>query len=412
MSTLHVRNYFAGVLMAILLAGIILVLPGRAGALDATELIEYFIEELSPYGRWENQQPYGRVWAPAKQDNDWRPYSQGHWVNSESYGWVWRPDEEWGEIPYHYGRWANSNNRWFWVPDDTWGPAWVDWREDDEYIGWSPMPPEANWSWHDEWRPSHSTPVYARDSYSFVPRRHFTAPGVRSYFVPRSQVSSILQRSRNITLYRTVNQTVINDGPRYDLIERLSNLKQPRIHYEPRSIRGRSLPVPFSRHEKQRIKRQREDNRALEHARAIEKKEDMRARLRESEAEKYQKNHYNSGAKRERQDIERQGARGQPPESRKPAGRRFKSEEHARAETVKPAKRKRAPEAKSHQKQDSPARKAPEPEKKRKSGKKELKAPKAQHDEVSRKRESAGDEDDKAKKQPGKAKHSRRGEKK
>jgi hypothetical protein len=37
---------------------------------------------------------------------------------------------------------------WIWIPDYEWAPAWVEWRYDDAYIGWAPLPPYAVFSIH------------------------------------------------------------------------------------------------------------------------------------------------------------------------------------------------------------------------------------------------------------------------
>ena len=50
---------------------------------------------------------------------------------------------QWGDIPFHYGRWVMVPGRgWLWAPDYEWGPAWVFWRhaEADGAIGWAPLP--------------------------------------------------------------------------------------------------------------------------------------------------------------------------------------------------------------------------------------------------------------------------------
>ena len=30
---------------------------------------------------------------------------------------------------------------WFWVPGRRWAPAWVSWRQSDDYLAWAPLPP-------------------------------------------------------------------------------------------------------------------------------------------------------------------------------------------------------------------------------------------------------------------------------
>ncbi len=35
---------------------------------------------------------------------------------------------------------------WLWYPDYEWAPAWVEWRYDNNYIGWAPLHPYAVFS--------------------------------------------------------------------------------------------------------------------------------------------------------------------------------------------------------------------------------------------------------------------------
>jgi hypothetical protein len=73
-------------------------------------------EDLNGYGNWVNDGNYGQVWVPRSTPADWAPYRTGHWSYVKPWGWTWIDDQPWGFAPYHYGRWANSNNRWVWVP--------------------------------------------------------------------------------------------------------------------------------------------------------------------------------------------------------------------------------------------------------------------------------------------------------
>lgn len=229
-------------LTLVVVLGIVTARPEQAYALDAQRLINYFVNELTPYGRWSDVQPYGRVWEPTQQNN-WQPYTQGHWRNSEEYGWVWIPQEQWGDITHHYGRWGLRNSKWFWVPDDTWGPAWVDWRQNDQYVGWAPLQPDSNWNYRDEWRPSSTWHEHASNAYTFVPQRYFAADNMRSYILPRSRTSTFLGNTRNITVYRNVQQRIINEGPPREVIERAYGGRIERAHYAPRVIHDKELVI-------------------------------------------------------------------------------------------------------------------------------------------------------------------------
>lgn len=73
-------------------------------------------EDLNANGTWANDPEYGQVWSPRSVPSGWEPYRTGHWQNVRPWGWTWVDDQPWGFAPYHYGRWANRNNRWVWVP--------------------------------------------------------------------------------------------------------------------------------------------------------------------------------------------------------------------------------------------------------------------------------------------------------
>jgi FecR protein len=75
-------------------------------------------EDMQAYGAWSNDPDYGQVWSPNSVPANWQPYSTGSWAYSQPYGWTWVDEQPWGFAPYHYGRWANRNNRWLWVPPE------------------------------------------------------------------------------------------------------------------------------------------------------------------------------------------------------------------------------------------------------------------------------------------------------
>jgi hypothetical protein len=108
----------------------------------------YFQGQLAPYGNWVQLAGYGWCWQPtvASQNVSWRPYfDAGHWAYTDQ-GWFWASEYPWGDVVFHYGRWARQPGYgWIWVPDYTWGPSWVAWRhgEAEGFIGWAPLPPSA-----------------------------------------------------------------------------------------------------------------------------------------------------------------------------------------------------------------------------------------------------------------------------
>ena len=138
-------------LLALALSFFTTLTPQRAQAQEEEQpsvSFSYFFQALEPLGRWVVVDDYGSAWQPyvAIGDPEWRPYTIVHWSYTDA-GWTWLSDEEFGWATYHYGRWIKLDTLgWAWVPGYDWAPSWVSWRSstDDEYMGWAPLPPEAD----------------------------------------------------------------------------------------------------------------------------------------------------------------------------------------------------------------------------------------------------------------------------
>lgn len=180
-----------------------------------------FYEPLGTYGRWEVVGTYGRCWIPGRVGVGWRPYSNGYWQRTDA-GWYWVSDEPWGWATYHYGRWDfHAEFGWIWVPHTQWAPAWVCWREGGGYVGWAPLRPsvtigvsigEVDYE-----------PTFASRAFVFVEHRRMLEP-VRPKTVIVNN-TTIINKTVNITKVNVVNKTVINEGPRPEVIERESGRK-------------------------------------------------------------------------------------------------------------------------------------------------------------------------------------------
>ena len=106
----------------------------------------YFYSELVPYGSWIEIDRGVVVWRPTIIRTDWMPYTMGRWIWTYD-GWYWDSYEPFGYITFHYGRWFYDDYYgWLWYPDYEWAPAWVEWRYDNDFIGWAPLNPYAIFS--------------------------------------------------------------------------------------------------------------------------------------------------------------------------------------------------------------------------------------------------------------------------
>lgn len=134
---------------------------------EAAPTIDVFFQALAPYGLWQQDRRFGKVWAPF--DVNYRPYHDGTWQLT-SYGFTWISSEPFAWATCHYGRWFFKEGRWLWQPNTTWAPAWVSWRETSSGMyGWAPLPPEA-------------TMYVAEERWHFVPAQQLFRPDlVKAY---------------------------------------------------------------------------------------------------------------------------------------------------------------------------------------------------------------------------------------
>ncbi len=182
-----------------------------------------FYGSLASHGEWI-EMSYGSVWRPHYTGHNWKPYSRGRWIWTD-YGWYWNSYEPFGWATYHYGRWVYDDYYgWIWAPDDVWGPAWVEWRYDDDYIGWSPLPPSATFSinvgitFGYQW----AAPVHY---WNFVPCRNFSSSYVVNYVQSPEDTRRIYGQTRSGGSVRSVDRRIVNDGVSPERIERYTNEK-------------------------------------------------------------------------------------------------------------------------------------------------------------------------------------------
>ena len=194
-----------------------------------------FYRKLDPYGDWMETRDYGYVFQPrqAAQSREWRPYTNGRWVYTDA-GWTWISDEKFGWATYHYGRWIRLRSvGWVWMPGEQWAPAWVSWRKGNDYVGWAPLPPEAQFdrrigirNWADNYYD------IGPDQYAFVPTNEFGRQLTPSEIVPRKQNVAIINQTINVTNITYNNSLIVDRGPSYDELRARSHQPIERLRLE------------------------------------------------------------------------------------------------------------------------------------------------------------------------------------
>lgn len=186
-----------------------------------------FYSSLSPYGEWVDVN-FGYAWRPYHVGREWRPYILGRWIWTD-FGWYWASTEPFGWATYHYGRWQyDEYYGWVWIPDDVWGPAWVEWRYDDDYVGWSPLPTYAVFSvrFGISFTKNWNAPYH---HWNFVPCRNFTSNSVVDYVQSVEHTRRLFGRTRHVLDIRTEGDRIVNRGLDVRHIERRGNLRVNKV---------------------------------------------------------------------------------------------------------------------------------------------------------------------------------------
>ena len=178
---------------------------------NAQERFGFFYTSLAPYGSWIVLDNGVDVWRPNIMRSHWSPYRYGQWLWTND-GWYWDSYEPFGWITYHYGRWYYDDYYgWIWVPDDQWAPAWVEWRYDDNYIGWAPLPPYANFSigLGIHFSVNFFTPY---SHWHFVRYSNFCNPHISNYYISHKYVNNFFSKTKYRTNYGFQDGRVVNRG--------------------------------------------------------------------------------------------------------------------------------------------------------------------------------------------------------
>lgn len=189
--------------------------------------VNYFYNDLSPYGEWVSLEGFGWCWQPRAVivNRAWRPYCDGgHWLYTDA-GWYWQSDYSWGWAPFHYGRWQmHERCGWVWIPDTAWAPAWVIWRSSGDSCGWAPVPPHATFDVRFGWRYNGISVGLnfdfglRPDHFTFIAMHDFNHRDLSHYRMPRTEVTRIYNRTTVINNYTVNNNRIVNRGVPVDRV--------------------------------------------------------------------------------------------------------------------------------------------------------------------------------------------------
>ena len=228
-----------------------------AAVVPATPTLDYFREQLTPYGQWVEVPGAGLCWQPVVAPG-WRPYYDGgHWVHTDQ-GWYWQSDYPWGDMAFHYGRWSyNPGYGWIWAPGFEFAPAWVVWRHTDEYCGWAPLPfgtvlVGGDWTFRGARVAVDFDFGLSAGFFSFVACDHFWEHDFRRFIVPRERLVLVFRQSSVINRYRVENGRFVNEGIR---VERMAQLS----HRDLRDIKRESARDVRAQEQRRNVEERRTD---------------------------------------------------------------------------------------------------------------------------------------------------------
>ncbi|RPI13863.1 MAG: hypothetical protein EHM58_17660 [Ignavibacteriae bacterium] len=146
------------------------------------------------------------------------PYTNGQWINTDA-GWYFKAPTPVEETVSHYGRWVNSPTAgWLWVPGRVWAPAWVDWKQNDTYVSWAPLPPSVYLV-----NGTMSTPLIDDNNYVIVDRKHFLDADIYKYNNLYSDNGNriLISEMTGTPGIIIVNNSIINRGPDVNIFQTL-----------------------------------------------------------------------------------------------------------------------------------------------------------------------------------------------
>ncbi len=173
------------------------------------------------------------VWRPAKEltetmieesgVEEYTPYLNGQWVYTDE-GWYFKANTPQEDLTSHYGRWSKDEELgWVWLPGKTYSPAWVDWRQNDDYVAWAPVPPGT----YIENDAVNVKEQINENRYTIVEKKNMTEPSVYKYryqYVENKNKIMIKEMTKTDGVM-IKEKTVINKGPDVSDIEKKSGKK-------------------------------------------------------------------------------------------------------------------------------------------------------------------------------------------
>ena len=168
------------------------------------------------------------IWQPnpdlmptesSEEDNEYIPYTNGEWLNTDA-GWYFKAPTPEEELTSHYGRWAQDEKLgWVWFPGSVWSPAWVEWKENEDYVAWTPLPPT---TFIKEDGTINDPTIKDESKYVVIEKKHIINPPYYKYryFYKENKNKIMIKEMEKKEGVMVKNRTIINKGPDVTGIEK------------------------------------------------------------------------------------------------------------------------------------------------------------------------------------------------
>lgn len=205
---------------------------------EESSLIYDLIGLKSAYAQEDTDEEFNLfIWQPnpdiipsesPEETNPYFPYTNGEWIYTDE-GWYFKAPTPHEELTSHYGRWTQDEKLgWVWLPGSVWSPAWVEWKENEDYVAWTPLPPS---TYIKEDGTIDAPTVEDENKYVVIEKKHIINPPYYKYryFYKENKNKIMIKEMEKREGVMVKNKTIINKGPDVKNIEKHSGKKIEKV---------------------------------------------------------------------------------------------------------------------------------------------------------------------------------------
>jgi hypothetical protein len=205
---------------------------------EESSLIYDLIGLKSAYAQEDTDKEFNLfIWQPnlniipsesPEEHDPYIPYTNGEWIYTDA-GWYFKAPTPHEELTSHYGRWTQDEKLgWVWLPGSVWSPAWVEWKENEDYVAWTPLPPS---TYIKDDGTIDTPPEQKINKYVVIEKKHIKDPPYYKYryFYKENKNKIMIKDMEKREGVMVKNKTIINKGPDVNDIEKQTGKKIEKV---------------------------------------------------------------------------------------------------------------------------------------------------------------------------------------